>query len=57
MDFVVRIRDKAQITIPNEIMEYDGFKVGDLVVVSVRKKDSIEQWKKNLEKGWHDRTP
>ena len=56
MDFVVRIRGKAQITIPNEIMEYDGLTIGDLVVVSVRRKDSIEQLKRNLEKGWNDRT-
>ncbi len=56
MDFAVRIRQKGQITIPNEIMEYDKLKAGDLVVVSVRKRDSIEQLKKNLERGY-DRTP
>lgn len=56
MDFVVRIRQKGQITIPNEIMAYDKLEVGSLVVVSVRKRDSIDQLKQNLEKGYV-RTP
>ena len=56
MDFVVKIRQKGQITIPNEIMAYDKLNVGDLVVVTVRKRDSIEQLKTNLEKGYV-RTP
>ena len=55
MDFVAKIREKGQITIPMAVMEYDGLVAGDMVMISVRKKSSVEQLKRNIEKAYvHD---
>ena len=52
MDFVARIREKGQITIPLAVMEYDGLVAGDIVMISVRKKSSVDQLKRNIEKAY-----
>jgi len=50
MEFKGKIRPKWQITIPSKQGELNGFSVGDVVVVSVIKADSIEDHKRNLER-------
>lgn len=55
MEFPAKIGKGNQITIPRNIMEIDQLGLGDMVIVSVRKKDSIEHHKRTLEKTWSDK--
>ena len=50
MDFPATIAKRFQITIPVEIVKFLDVKIGDQVIVSIRKKDSVETHKRNLEK-------
>lgn len=50
MDFPARIGKGNQITIPKSFMELDQLHEGDFVIVSVRKKDSVDHHKSNLER-------
>ena len=50
MDFPATIAKKAQLTIPSEMMKFLDLSVGDQVIVSIRKKDSVETHKRTLEK-------
>ena len=49
MDFGRKIRPKDQITIPGKQAQLHGLEVGDVVLVRVERRDSIEAQKRNLE--------
>lgn len=55
MEFPARIGKGNQITIPRNFMQIDDLAVGDMVIVSVRKKDSVEHHKRTLEKTWSEK--
>ena len=52
MDFPTRIMKSNQITIPKSVREYMDLHVGDLVMITVTKKETVEHHKAVLESRW-----